>query len=106
MLAAGHETSATSLTWALYHIHRDENVRGRVLEEPSGVATAQEMAGLPYLGSVIKETLRVHPTVSIVLRKLTGPLTVEGVPRAAGDVVESHCPHCISTPTCGPNPNL
>ena len=61
MLAAGHETSATSLAWALYHIHRDENVRGRVLEEPSGVATAQEMAGLPYLGSVIKETLRAVP---------------------------------------------
>ncbi len=87
ILAAGHETSATSLAWALYHIHRDESVRRRVVEELSGVATAHEMAALPYLSAVIKETLRVHPTVSIVLRKLTVPLTIEGVFHSAGDVV-------------------
>ena len=29
----------------------------------------------------------MHPTVPVVLRRLTGPLTVAGVPRSAGDVV-------------------
>ncbi len=87
MLAAGHETSSTSLTWALYHIHRDESIRSRVIEELAGAATPGEIAALPYLGAVIQETLRVHPTVPIVLRRLTGPLTVAGVRCAAGDVV-------------------
>jgi len=87
MLAAGHETSSTSLTWALDHIHRDESIRSRVIEELADASTPGEIAALPYLGAVIHETLRMHPTVPIVLRRLTGPLTVAGVPRAAGDVV-------------------
>lgn len=87
MLAAGHETSSTSLTWALYHIHRDEQVRSRLVEELGDTATPREMVALPYLGAVIQETLRMHPPVPIVLRRLTGPLTVAGVARAAGDVV-------------------
>ena len=87
VLAAGHETSSTSLAWALYHIHRDESIRSRVIEELTGASTPGEIAALPYLGAVIHETLRMHPTVPIVLRRLTGPLTVAGVPRAAGDVV-------------------
>jgi cytochrome P450 len=87
MLAAGHETSSTSLAWALYHIHRDESIRLRVVEELADAATPQEIAALPYLGAVIHETLRMHPTVPIVLRRLTGPFTVAGVPRSAGDVV-------------------
>jgi cytochrome P450 len=87
MLAAGHETSSTSLAWALYHIHRDESIRLRAIEELAGAATPGEIAALPYLGAVIQETLRMHPTVPIALRRLTGPLTVAGVPRSGGDVV-------------------
>ena len=87
MLAAGHETSSTSLAWALYHIHRDESIRSRVVEELADADSPWEIAALPYLGAVIQETLRMHPTVPIVLRKLTAPHTVAGVPRSAGDVV-------------------
>lgn len=87
MLAAGHETSSTSLAWALYHIHHDDSIRQRVLDELATAATPGEMAALPYLGAVIQETLRVHPTVPIVLRRLTGPLTVAGVACSPGDVV-------------------
>ncbi len=87
MLAAGHETSSTSLAWALFHIHRDESIRSRVVEELATAATPAEIATLPYLGAVIQETLRVHPTVPIVLRRLTAPLTVDGVACSAGDVV-------------------
>ncbi len=87
MLAAGHETSSTSLAWALYHIHRDEGIRRHVLDELATATTPAEIAALPYLGAVIQETLRVHPTVPIVLRRLTGPLTVAGVACSPGDVV-------------------
>ncbi|GAY15242.1 cytochrome P450 [Mycobacterium sp. shizuoka-1] len=100
MLAAGHETSSTSMTWALYHIHRDETIRTRVLDELSTADTAADIAALPYLGAVIQETLRVHPTVPIVLRKLTGPLTVAGVSCPAGKVVG------IALPALHFNPDL
>lgn len=87
LLAAGHETTASSLTWALYHVHRDDDVRARLHAELSTCATALEFGALPYLGAVIKETLRMHPPVPIVLRRLTEPLTVDGVTHPAGRVV-------------------
>ena len=100
MLAAGHETSSTSLTWALYHIHRDPRIRSRVLDELATAGTPAEITVLPYLAAVIQETLRVHPTVPIVLRRLTGPLTVAGVACSAGDVVG------IALPALHFNPEL
>jgi cytochrome P450 len=100
MLAAGHETSSTSLAWAMYHIHRDESIRLRLIDELADAATPREIAALPYLGAVIQETLRMHPTVPIVLRRLTGPLTVTGVPCSAGDVVG------IALPALHFNPNV
>jgi cytochrome P450 len=87
LLAAGHETSATSLTWALYHIHRDDHVRERVLAELASSPSPGELAALPYLNAVIAETLRMHPTVSIVLRRLTAPFTVRGVDCSEGDII-------------------
>ena len=87
MLAAGHETSSTSLAWALHHIHHDERVRARVVDELATAATPAEIAALPYLGAVIQETLRMHPTVPIVLRRLTAPHTVAGVACSPGEVV-------------------
>ncbi len=87
MLAAGHETTSTTLAWALHHIHRDDDVRRRLLDEIAGAATPADLAALPYLNAVIQETLRMHPAVPIVLRRLTGPLTVAGHPCGSGDIV-------------------
>jgi cytochrome P450 len=75
------------MVWALYHIYRDEKLRQRVADEVTQANTPAEMVALPYLGAVIKEALRMHPPVPIVLRRLTEPLTVGGVDCAAGDVV-------------------
>jgi cytochrome P450 len=87
LLAAGHETTATSLTWALYHIYSDHSVLDRLVAELSDRPTPRGMVALPYLGAVIKESLRMHPPVPIVLRRLTAGLTVDGVHCKAGDVV-------------------
>ncbi|WP_059021662.1 cytochrome P450 [Mycobacterium sp. M26] len=87
MLAAGHETTSTTLAWALHHIYSDEDVRDRLVREVSTAATPTDLAALPYLAAVIQETLRMHPAVPIVLRRLTGPLTVAGQPCSAGDIV-------------------
>ena len=105
MLAAGHETSSTSLAWALYHIHRDDSIRSRLIEELAGAATPGEIAALPYLGAVIQETLRMHPTVPIVLRRLAGPLTVAGVPCSAGDVVGIALPALHFNPAVWKDPD-
>lgn len=87
LLAAGHETTATSLAWALHHIYRDDQVLDRLTTELSEVSTPKEMTGLPYLNAVIHETLRMHPPVPIVLRRLTEPRVVGAVPCEPGQVV-------------------
>jgi len=64
LLVAGHETTATALTWALYWIHRYPEVRSTLLEEFSasdGAGDPATIARLPYLNAVCSETLRIYP---------------------------------------------
>ncbi|KAG8722655.1 hypothetical protein FRC09_005905 [Ceratobasidium sp. 395] len=72
-LAAGHETTSTTTTWALYALSKQPYVQGRLRkelqdaklgEEPSMV----ELEKLTYLDNVIRETLRLYPAVPMVSR--------------------------------------
>lgn len=87
LVVAGHDTTASALMWALYHIHRAPGARQRIVDELSSAPGPHAMTKLPYLCAVISETLRMHPSVPIVLRRLTSPLTIDGVQRVAGDIV-------------------
>jgi cytochrome P450 family 135 len=71
MLVAGHETTATSLSWAFERLLRSPSALARLREELA------EGDG-PYLDAVIKETLRLRPVVPISARKLTAPFQVDG----------------------------
>ncbi|MCY0994376.1 cytochrome P450 [Nannocystis sp. ILAH1] len=76
LLIAGHETTATTFAAALEELHRPENahVRARLQDELAAAPAApEELAKLPFLGAVIDETLRLHPVVEMVLRRLRRP---------------------------------
>lgn len=76
LLFAGHETSATTLAWALYFVHRDPQVLDKVLQElrtVDGEANPAALAELAYLGAVIDETLRIRPVVAENYRRLRKP---------------------------------
>ncbi|HEY5857526.1 MAG TPA: cytochrome P450 [Aldersonia sp.] len=90
LLVAGHETTATSIAWALYHVHRHPAVRERLVAEVRALGPdvpAEDLARLPYLDAVCKETLRLHPPVPVVLRRLAAPLEIRGVGAPAGATV-------------------
>ncbi len=74
-LFAGHETTALTLTWAMYHLHRHPLVLHRLREEldPLELDPA-ELNKASYLKACIQETLRIHPIVTEVVRKLREPL--------------------------------
>jgi len=64
LLVAGHETTASSLTWAFYWIHHLSEVREKLLAELDKVDIHNDLntiAKLPYLDAVCAETLRIYP---------------------------------------------
>ena len=75
LLIAGHETTASGLAWALYWLLRHPEVEGRLVDELAAApADADLGAGaLPYLQAVCQETLRLHPIVPDVVRRLKQP---------------------------------
>src|SRR5680860_732309 len=78
LLAAGHETTATSLSWAVERLCRHPEKLARLRAE----AEAGEED--TYLTATIQETLRLRPVISIVLRRLTEPVEVGGYELPAG----------------------
>ncbi len=107
MLIAGHETTATALSWALIWLHRTPKALSRLLEEIDGLgsgADAEEMAKLPYLTAVCRETLRLQPIIPIVARRLQAPVTLGAWSLPAG-VIVSPCIYLTHRrPELYPNP--
>ena len=78
LLTAGHETTATGLSWAFERLLRTPAVLDRLLES---------LDDDEYLDAVVKETLRVRPVVVDVARKLTREVEIGGWRLPAGTLV-------------------
>ncbi|KAF8452196.1 cytochrome P450 [Boletus edulis BED1] len=66
-LVAGHETTSSAVTWALYAMTQAPEVqtklRDELLSAETDAPSMDELMALPYLDAVLRETLRVHPPV-------------------------------------------
>lgn len=92
LLMAGHETTATTLAWALHHISHAPLVQERLHEEllrnfPDRTVDPGRIGKLEYLGAVVNETLRISPIALAVVRRLAGPARVAGLDLPAGTVI-------------------
>ena len=72
LLLAGHETTSTSVAWAIERLVRHPRVLARLLAEIDAGESED------YLMAVVHETLRVRPVVPLVVRTLTGPMQLGG----------------------------
>lgn len=93
-LAAGHETTASAMTWATYLLALNPGMQARLRNEiranlPSpdvldeGVK-AQQIDHLPYLNAVCNEVLRYRSPVPLTLRDAAHDTTLLGVPIPEG----------------------
>ena len=80
LLVAGHETTATALTWALRWLLATPGVEERLRGELAGVDALdpEQIQALPYLDAVVRESLRLCPIIPLVGRVLQKDLTLGG----------------------------
>lgn len=105
-LFAGHETTALTLTWAMYHLHRNPSAYSSLVQELDTLEndSPTKLASAPYLKATVQETLRVHPIVTETLRKLKTPLTLgeyrlpAGVAVAPATVLAHYNPETYQEP--------
>ena len=87
LLVAGHETTATALSWAIERLVRHPDKWERLREEALSTDDA-------YADAVAKETLRLRPVLPAVIRRLTRPVEIGGWSLPAGAQV-TPCIHLV-----------
>jgi len=80
LLVAGHDTTATALSWALERLTRHPAVLEKAVQ-------AADAGDDEYLDAVAKETLRIRPVVFDVGRVLKEPVELAGYRLPAGVMV-------------------
>jgi cytochrome P450 len=82
LLLAGHETTATTLAWALHHLLSDPTWLARIRAEVDevvgvrGLVATEHLERLVLLDAAIKETLRLTPIIPLVGRRVARPTTI------------------------------
>jgi cytochrome P450 len=88
-LAAGHETTARTLTWTFYLLAKSPAAtkRARAEIDAAGldeIDPADWGAALPFVAAVIKESMRLYPAAAMLSRLALNDDTLAGVPVKAG----------------------
>jgi cytochrome P450 len=74
MLAAGHETTAHTLSWAVERLRRNPDVLERLVDE----VDAPEGSGTAFRDATIREVQRMRPVISFAGRHTIQPFEVGG----------------------------
>jgi cytochrome P450 len=112
---AGSDTTATALTTILYFLSKSPISLSRLQAEiresftAKGDMMSEALQGLPYLGAVIDEGLRIFPPTAFGLPRISPGALVDGymvpagvcsplvhiVPFSCTDAMTDHCPHVL-----------
>jgi len=109
IFVAGHETSSNALTWTLFLLSQHPQILADVQDELAGelrggAPAAEQLGRLPLLEWVIKESMRLLPPATFMMRNTAAPTQFGPymVPAGANLTVSPYITHRL--PELYPNP--
>ena len=80
---AGHETTASGLTWTLYALAEQPDLAARARDEVEAVCggalpTLADIKRMPFLRNLFKEALRLYPPITFIPRVAAKPCEIGG----------------------------
>lgn len=110
---AGHETAASAMTWSLYLLsecpHLQDALAAEIANETGGAPIAfEQLRGMNGVRNLFRETLRLYPPVSFLVREATTPTRLRDklLPKGAMIVISPwliqrnrnnwKCPHAFA----------
>ncbi|MGZ3645770.1 MAG: cytochrome P450 [Ktedonobacteraceae bacterium] len=99
LFGAGHETTATSLSWTWYLLCQHHEIYQKVQEEVDSILqgrtpTYEDLARLPYCLQVFKEAMRLYPPAYLLSRRALREVEIDGyhIPK---DMVVLYAPYTL-----------
>ncbi|KAJ9600115.1 hypothetical protein L9F63_009591, partial [Diploptera punctata] len=93
----GHDTTSAGICWVLFLLGLHPDVQDRAYEEIENIfkgsdrpTTMKDLSEMKYLERVIKETLRLYPSVPIISRKLNKDVKIGDYEIPAGCSLTMH----------------
>lgn len=103
LMAAGYDTTASTISWVLYVLGRNLDIQEEVFSEIQSIFnnstkknTTQDLNQLDLLDRVIKETLRLYPPVPFFARTLSDDVQLDHdylLPKGTSIAVETTLLH-------------
>jgi cytochrome P450 len=92
LLFAGHDTTASALSWAWYLLARHQGVQEALHAEAAAhlqgrTPTAADLPHLPLATAVFEESIRLYPPAPGLARQAVGPDDLQGYPVPAGAIL-------------------
>lgn len=109
---AGHHTSSGTSAWVLLELLKHPHVMRQVRDEleqqlgTDGQVTFQNMREIPRLENVLKEVLRLHPPLIVLMRQVSQPLRFKDYTINVGDMVWASPPVTHRMSRLFPNPEV
>ena len=99
LLMAGQHTSSTTSTWSLFRLAQNPDVMEQVRREQSEILTGNpdtpwnklpdfdydQLKKMTYLDFCMKETLRLHPPIHTIMRKVVADMDFNGYTISEGN---------------------
>ena len=111
MMFAGHHTTSGTAAWTLIELLRHPDELAAVVAELDALGVSAEeisyqaLRSMPRLEAAIKEALRLHPPLILVLRVAKRDLEIEGYRIAAGKLVGASLSVSNRLPDAFPDPD-